>query len=44
MKEKYNRFFEKIAPRMSDEDLFNSVLSSGKEYSMENNNNTSKKS
>ena len=44
MKEDYNRLFEKVAPRMSDDELFKSVLSGGKEYSMENNNNTSKKS
>ena len=37
MKEEYNRLFEKVAPRMSDEGLFRSVLNSGKEHSMSKN-------
>ena len=43
MKEEYNRLFEKVAPRMSDEELFRAVLNSGKEHNMENNKNTSPK-
>lgn len=43
MKEEYNRLFEKVTPRMSDDELFKSVLSGGKGYSMENNKNTSPK-
>lgn len=37
MKEEYNKLFEKVAPRMSDEELFKSVLSGGKEHSMSKN-------
>lgn len=44
MKEEYTRLFEKVAPRMSDDELLKSVLNSGKAYNMENNNkNTSTK-
>lgn len=44
MKEEYTRLFEKVAPRMSDEELLKSVLNSRKAYNMENNNkNTSTK-
>lgn len=38
MKEKYNRLFEKAAPRTSDEELFKAVLNSGKERDTEKNN------
>ena len=43
MKQEYNRLFERVAPRMSDEELFKSVLSSRKGHIMENNKNTSSK-
>ena len=43
MKEEYTRLFEKVAPRMSDEELLKSVLNSGKAYKMENNKNTTPK-
>ena len=43
MKEEYNRLFEKVAPRMSDDELFKAVLNSGKGHNMENNSNTSPK-
>ena len=43
MKEEYNRLFEKVAPRMSDDELFKAVLSGGKGHSMENNKNTTPK-
>ena len=43
MKEEYTGLFEKVAPRMSDEELLGAVLSGGKEHSMDNNKNTSKK-
>ena len=43
MKEEYNRLFEKVAPRMSDDELFKAVLDGGKGHSMENKNTTPKK-
>ena len=43
MKEEYNRLFEKVAPRMGDDELFKAVLNSGKGHNMENNKNTSPK-
>lgn len=44
MKREYNALFEKAAPRMSDDELFNAVLSSRKgKFTMKNNENKSKK-
>ena len=43
MKEEYNRFFDRVTPRMSDEELFGAVLRGGKEHNMENNKKASSK-
>lgn len=44
MKREYNALLEKAAPRMSDDELFNAVLSSRKgKFTMKNNENKSKK-
>ena len=42
MKEAYNKLFGKVAPRTSDEELLEAVLSGGKEHNMDKN--TSNKS